>query len=91
MIRIHRYSGTACTVRNDLNNFRQPVSLSSRKRIIETMESDERGMSPVKIAIINPLEENWPSRGSNQRTSVLNSCILPTELCVCGLNREGGL
>ena len=33
--------------------------------IVETMDSRERGMTPVTRTIINPRKEYWPSRGSN--------------------------
>ena len=48
--------------------------------IVETTDSDERGMNPVAMTIINPRKEYWPSRGSNQRPPVLKSATLPTEL-----------
>ena len=32
------------------------------------------------VTIIDPLQENWPSRGSNHRPTVLKSATLPTEL-----------
>ena len=40
----------------------------------------ERGMNPVANAIINPRKEYWLSRESNQRSPVLKSATLPTEL-----------
>ena len=49
-------------------------------RVVETMDSSERGMNPVAKTIIQPWKEYWPSRGSNQRISVLMSTGLPTEL-----------
>ena len=48
--------------------------------IVETMDSDERGMNPVAITIINTWKEYWPCWGSNQRPPVLKSATLPTEL-----------
>ena len=48
--------------------------------IVETTESRERGMNPVAMTVINPRKEFWPSRGSNQRPSVLKTATLPTEL-----------
>ena len=48
--------------------------------IAETTDSAERGMNPVVMTIINPRNEYWPNRGSNQRSSVLKSATLPTEL-----------
>ena len=44
------------------------------------MDSSERGMNPVAMAIINPRKEYWPNRGSNQRPTVLKFGTLPTEL-----------
>ena len=44
------------------------------------MDNAERKMNDVAMAIINPLKEYWPSRGSNQRPPVLKSADLPTEL-----------
>ena len=44
------------------------------------MDSGERGMNPVAMTIINPREDYWPSRGSNQRPPVLKSIDLMTEL-----------
>ena len=54
------------------------------------MESDERGMNPVVMTIINPRKEYWPSRGSNQRPPILKSATLPTEFWgwACILNKE---
>ena len=37
-------------------------------------------MNPVAMAIINPRKEYRPSRGSNQRSPVLKTTTLPTEL-----------
>ena len=42
------------------------------------MDSSERGMNPVAMAIINPWIEYWLSRGLNQRPPVLKSATLPT-------------
>ena len=44
------------------------------------MISGDRGMNPVAMTIINPLKEYWQSWGSNQRSPVLKSCTLPTEV-----------
>ena len=33
---------------------------------VETMDSSERGMNHVKMTIINPWKEYWPSPGANQ-------------------------
>ena len=54
--------------------------LPSHITIVETMDSNERGMNPVAMTIINPRKEYWPSRGSNQRPPVLKFATLPTEL-----------
>ena len=35
--------------------------------------SGASGMNPVAMTIINPRNENWPSRGSNRRPPVLKS------------------
>ena len=55
--------------------------------IVETMDSGERGMNPVAMTIINLRKEYWPSRGSNQRLSVLKFCKQPTELSGLGITR----
>ena len=47
---------------------------------VETIDSGERGMNPVAVAIVNPRKECWPSRESNQRPPVLQSCTLTTDL-----------
>ena len=44
------------------------------------MDRGRRRMNCVALTIINPRKEYWPSRGSNQRPSVLKSGTLPTEL-----------
>ena len=44
------------------------------------MDSSERGMNLVAMTIIDPRKEYWPSRGSNQRSPVLQPCALPTDL-----------
>ena len=44
------------------------------------MDSSERKMNPVTMTIINPWNKYLPSRGSNQRPTVLKSAMLPTEL-----------
>ena len=56
--------------------------LLSNITIVETTNSDERGMNPVAMTIINPRKKYWPSRGSNQQPSVLKSATLPTELTI---------
>ena len=48
--------------------------------IVETINRDERGMSPVAMTIISPGKEYWPSQGSNQRPLVIKSTMLPTWL-----------
>ena len=48
--------------------------------IMKTMDSKERGVNPVGIAIINPRKEYWRSWESNQWPPVLKSATLPTEL-----------
>ena len=48
--------------------------LLSHISIVETMDSDERGMNPVAMSIINSRKEYQPSRGSNQLPCVLKSC-----------------
>ena len=55
--------------------------LISHISIVETTNSGERGMNPVAMTTINPRKECWPSRGSQQRSHVLKSATLPTELC----------
>ena len=45
-------------------------------------------MNSVAMTIINPRKEHWPSRGSNQRTPVLTSATLPTELWGSALQKE---
>ena len=55
--------------------------LLSHATIVETTDSVERGMNPVKaVTVINPRREYWPSRGSTQRPPVFRSTALPTEL-----------
>ena len=44
------------------------------------MDSDERGMNPIAMTIINPRKECCSSQGSNQRPLVLKSYVLLTEL-----------
>ena len=58
--------------------------LRSHITIVETTDSDERGMNPVAMTIINSRKKYWPSLGSNQRPPVLRSATLPTELHVWG-------
>ena len=48
--------------------------------IVETTDGGERGMNPVAMTVINPWKEDWPNQGSNQRSPVLKSTMLPTEL-----------
>ena len=40
------------------------------------MDSGVRGMTPVAMTIINPLEKCWQSQGSNKQPPVLKSCML---------------
>ena len=47
--------------------------LFSHITIVETTDSCRRGMKPVAITIINPRNDYWPSRGSNQRPLFLSS------------------
>ena len=54
--------------------------LLSHITIVQTMDSGERGMNSVAMAIINPWGEYLLSRGLNQRPPVLKFCTLPTEL-----------
>ena len=68
------FSPLLCTV------FFPSPSLLSYINIVKAMESSERGINPVSMAVINPWKEYWPSRGSNQQLPVLKSCMLPTEL-----------
>ena len=44
--------------------------------IVETMDSDQRGMNPVPMTTINPRKEYWPSRWSNQRPPVMHCAPL---------------
>ena len=44
------------------------------------MDSGERGMNPIAMAIFNSRKEYWPSWGSNQRPPVVKSATLSTEL-----------
>ena len=53
-----------------------------RIAIVETINSDEKGMNPVAMTIVNPWQEYWPSRGSNQRSPVLKPLTLQTDLHV---------
>ena len=47
------------------------------------MDRDERGMNPIAMTIINPWNEYWLSRGSNERLPVPKSCMLLTiKLCL---------
>ena len=50
--------------------------LLSHITIVKTMGSSERGMNLVAMTFINPRKEYWP----NQRSPVLKSIMLPTEL-----------
>ena len=54
--------------------------LLSHRIIVETLDSGERRMNPIAVAIIIPRKECWPRWESNQRPSVLKSVTLPTEL-----------
>ena len=44
------------------------------------MDSSKRRTNPRAMTIINPVNEYWPSRGSNQQPLVLKLCTIPTEL-----------
>ena len=50
-----------------------------RITFIEIMDSNECGMNPVAMTIINALKEYCPNRGSNQRPPVLKYRTLRTE------------
>ena len=54
--------------------------LFSHLKIVERMDSGERGMNFVAMTIINPRKEYWPSQGSNQVPPVPKSTMLPTRL-----------
>ena len=56
--------------------FFQSHRLLSHITTVETMDSDERGMNPVAMAIINHWKEYWQSKESNQRPPVLKPCML---------------
>ena len=62
------------------HNILSKPQLLSKITIVETMDSRERGMSPVAMTIINPQKEYWPSKGSSQRPPVLKSATIATEL-----------
>ena len=56
--------------------------------IVETVDTGEKGISPVAMTITNPRKEYWPSWGSNQRPSILKSCTLPNDRLGYGARLE---
>ena len=52
--------------------------LLSHITIVDTMDSSEREMNPVAMAIINLQKEYWPSCRANQQPPVLKFAKLPT-------------
>ena len=57
--------------------------------IVETTDSDERGMNPVAMTVINHRKEYWPSWGSSQRRPVLKSAMLPTDIWGSAIRERG--
>ena len=44
------------------------------------MVNGKTGINPVAMTVVNHRSEIYPSHGLNQRSPVLKSCTLPTEL-----------
>ena len=82
------YRGGQCTYQcflgvlltSTLRNILSKHWLLSHITIVETTDSDEKGMNPVTMTKTNPRKEYWPSRGSNQRPLDLKSATQLTEL-----------